>query len=263
MRRTYLDGRYGQVHTIVAGDPGDGRPPLLCLHATAYSATSLRPLVEALAADGRRVLALDTPGYGGSDGPSAPITVEDYADALLDTIDGLGTGAVDIFGYHTGITIAVEAALRRADAVRRIAMVGIPLFPEPDREVWKQRLVVRHELTGALDQFEERWGYLVEKRAAGLTLERGFANFVDELRAWPNGWWAHDALFRHSLADRLPALTIPVLVINPRSALAEMSRQSAGLMPAAQIVERPDMEGAIFETHAPEIAALVGDFLAG
>lgn len=68
LKRGYIDGLYGQVHLLEADAPGSDRTPLLCLHATAYSAESLRPLLDALAGD-RRILALDTPGYGGSDAP--------------------------------------------------------------------------------------------------------------------------------------------------------------------------------------------------
>lgn len=261
VRKGYIDGVHGQVHLLDTERAGSTKPPLLCLHATAYSAESLRPLVSAFGPD-RHVMALDTPGYGGSDGPDAPIAIEDYADALADSIARLSPeGPVDIFAYHTGATIAFDAAARYPHAIGRIVAIGVPLFSADEREEWHRRLVVRHALDEGLDQFDERWSYLVAGRPQGLSLADGFANFVDELRAWPRGWWAHQALFAHDLAARLPQVTAPVLIINPPSALAPMSRAAAALLPQACLIERPDLTGALFVRHAQDVAAMTARFL--
>ena len=71
MRRAYADSRFGQLHYRALG-PTAGRavqPTLICLHATAYSGQTFEPLMPWLAHE-RRVIALDTPGYGQSDGPA-------------------------------------------------------------------------------------------------------------------------------------------------------------------------------------------------
>ena len=140
-------------------------------------------------------------------------------------------------------------------------MIGVPLFAGPDRPDWRRKLLVEHRLGDTLDQFAERWDYLVRDRPAGLSLEDGFANFVDELRAWPNGWWAHHALFEHDLAARLPLLDVPVLVINPASALTEESRAAAALLPRAIVADLPEVSGAIFAQHSGLIARLTREFL--
>ncbi len=263
LRRAYIEGPYGQVHLIEAAAPDSALPPLVCLHATAYSARSLVPLVEEFGGD-RRVLALDTPGYGGSDAPAAPIEIEGYADSLIDTLQSLSPDRpVDLFGHHTGIAIAVEAAFRRPGLIRRMAMIGVPFFDAEERPSWERRLLVHHSLEAGLDQFAERWNYLVAHRPQGMSLERAFTNFVDELRAWPHGWWAHAALFRYDMAARLPTLDIPVLVINPDSPLAAPSRAAVALLRAATLMETPEMTGATFERHAPRIVSLIRDFLDG
>ncbi len=261
MKRRYVDGRWGQVH-LVEANPAARGSALVCLHATAYSSHSLLPFVEAVARSGRRVLALDTPGYGGSDPPPGQVMIEDYADGLAEVIAELGlVDRADLLGYHTGVAIAVEAALRHPRSAGRLVMIGVPLFAGATRADWRRRLVVEHDLGEDLAQFQERWQFLVAGRPEGMTLQRGFANFVDELRAWPNGWRAHHALFDHDLAGRLRALEQPVLVINPTSALAAMSREAAGLIPNVSLIERPDCSGAVFERHAGVLANLVEGFL--
>lgn len=250
IRRSYRESRFGQVHQreneAVAGEP------LVCLHATAYSSTSFAALLGAL--DGKRhAIAVDTPGYGESDPPPTPISIADYADAIADVLPP----RFDIFGYHTGVSIAVEIALRHPHRVGRLWFMGIPYFQVLDFAAWRAKLAAKHSLGPDLAQFDERWDFLVANRPAGVTLERGFANFVDELKAWPNGWWAHDALFDHDLAARLPLLAQPVKILNPVAHLAEPSREAAALIPNATLVELPDLEGAVLDRYPDRIAEII------
>ncbi|MEO7937839.1 MAG: alpha/beta hydrolase [Burkholderiaceae bacterium] len=82
------------------------------LHASPCSAKVMRPLMQVF---GRRLtcLAFDTPGFGLSDKlPQPNPSVEDFADALADTLDALGIAQVASYGRHTGASIAVEFAAR-------------------------------------------------------------------------------------------------------------------------------------------------------
>ncbi len=244
-RKAYVDSPHGQIHlrrnTVVAGSR-----PLVCLHATAYSSQTFQPLLDAY--DGiRSVIAIDAPGYGGSDAPSGPIDLAGYAEAIGTAIEACCDGPVDLLGYHTGAYIAAQLALSDRDLVAGLVLIGVPYFQALGFEEWRDRLSARHVLGDGLDQFAERWNFLVANRAAGLTLARGFENFVDELRAWPNGWWAHEAMFAWDADAMLPQVAQPVLIINPAGHLAVASRAAAGLLPDVRIYEMPDLEGAIFE----------------
>ncbi|UVO50712.1 alpha/beta hydrolase [Sphingomonas sp. SUN019] len=250
IRRRYVDGRYGQVHlrenTPVAG------VPLICLHATAYASRSFGALLAAL--DGtRHVIAIDTPGYGESDAPPMPIGIAAYAAAIAEVLPE----RFDLFGYHTGVSIAAEIAIAEPERVGRLTMMGVPYFQAIDFAGWRARLAARHELRETLAQFEERWDFLVMGRPEGLPLHRGFENFVDELKAWPNGWWAHAALFDHDLTARLPLIPVPVTVLNPPGHLADPSRVAAALIPDATVVELPELSGAVLDRHADVLARLV------
>ncbi len=251
IRRRYADGRYGQVHirenTAVAG------VPLVCLHATAYSSRSFGALLEAL--DGvRHVIAVDTPGYGESDAPPGIVSIAEYAAAIAEVLPD----RFDLFGYHTGVSIAAEIAIAEPERVERLILMGLPYFQALDFAAWRTRLAARHTLGENLDQFDERWAFFVTNRPEGLSLRRGFENFVDELKAWPNGWWAHDALFDHDLPARLALVAQPVSVLNPPGHLAGPSRLAAGLMQDATVVELPDLAGAVLDAHAGVIAGYCG-----
>lgn len=253
IRRRYIDGRWGQVHLRESGWTARG-VPLICLHATAYSSRSFETLMAAFG-NARHVIAIDTPGYGESDRPDEQPDIAAYADAIADGI----AGPVDLFGYHTGCAIAAEMAVRHPERVGRLAMLGIPYFQALDFEDWRARLATPHRLEAGLAQFAERWDFLVTQRPDDL--DQGFANFVDELKAWPHGSWAHEALFAWDAKARLALVKQPVLVLNPPGHLAEPSRVAAGLMRSATVLEMPEVSGAVLETAATTIAGEIGRFL--
>ena len=253
--RRYIAGRFGQVHLRESGaDAGD--IPLICLHATAYSSRSFEALMRA--SEGRHILAIDLPGYGESDPPSHPLDIVGYAAAVGEAIvAAVGTQPVSLFGYHTGVVIAAEIALQKVVAVEDLTFLGVPFFEVLDFELWKSKLAGGHQLGDQLDQFAERWSFLVANRPAGLSLRRGFENFVDELKAWPDGAQAHRALFAYDLRARFPLLRCPVTILNPQGHLAEPSRAAARLIPDATVIELPELQGAVLDTAAATIAALI------
>jgi len=252
VRRRFADCRYGQL-LIREVNPGNGIP-LLCLHATAYSSRSFLPLMKAYG-DRRHVLAIDAPGYGESDGPQHPVSIAEYAAAIAES---LPYNVFDIFGYHTGVVLGVELAIRKPTAVKSVTFMGVPYFAPLGFQAWKARLAKAHHLSDDLEQFQERWQWLVTDRPKGMSLERAFDNFVDELRAWPQGYWAHRALFEYDCEARFPRLQQPVKVLNPASHLADASRLAAQLFPRAECIELPAMSGGALEVNAAELAELIG-----
>ena len=250
--KRYVDSCFGQIHLRESG-AGSDTTPLICLHATAYSSRSFEPLMRAYGA-ARHIITIDLPGYGESDAPTEKPDMAGYADAIADAI---GEGPVDLFGYHTGVYVAAELALRHPAKVRQMTWMGVPYFQALDFEAWRARLATPHILQETLGQFDERWEYLVANRPAGVSLTRGFGNFVDELKAWPNGSWAHEAMFAWGSDARLPMIQCPVTVLNPEGHLAAASRAAATLVAGARIIELPHLSGAVLETNADEIAALI------
>jgi pimeloyl-ACP methyl ester carboxylesterase len=260
--RGYTQCRFGQVHYYWEDRGATAAPPLFCLHATAYSGRTFLPVMAELAPK-RKVVALDTPGYGGSDSPPEGASVAEYSAALREALVALaGPGRqVDLFGYHTGCTFAIELAAAWPGLVRRLVLIGIPFFEGPAHAEWRRRLVHGSTLAESLEQFRERWDYLVTARAPGVNLERAFANFVDELRAYPRESWAHRAIFESDLAPSLARVAAPALVINTDSPLSPASRAAAARMTRARVVEFPDIAGAPLETAVPRIGAEIQRFL--
>ena len=258
--KRYVRVASGQIHlretaTVAAN------PPLYCLHATAYSGRTFEPIMRAIAGK-RRVVAPDTPGYGGSDRPPERWDMGRYASTLGEAIDAAGDSHVDLFGYHTGAFVATELAVQRPELVRRIVLVGVPFFLGDARAERLAALGKVMHLSDQLDQFEERWSFFVTNRAPGVSLDLGFAHFVDELIAYPHGWWAHDAAFRYEAETRLPLVRHPSLILNPANHLAAASREAARSMPNCRLVELPRLANAVLDVAGMDLAELIDAFLA-
>ena len=186
-----------------------------------------------------------------------------YADALAETIEAGGETRVGLLGYHTGALVALQIAADRPDLVRRLVLIGIPYFPgSEEREAWRARLAEVMRLTERLDQFDERWNYLVTGRAPGASLEQGFAHFVDELRAWPYGFWAHEAAFTFEPEACVARVCQPTLVLNPATPLAEPSRRAAARLARAEMVELYHMQHGMLDVAAAELARHIHPFTA-
>jgi len=267
LTRRYVGAPGRQVHLIEGGrrgDPVPSRPPLACLHAAPCSGASFTPFLNAMA-QRRHVLALDTPGYGGSDRPEQRLDIAGYAEILGETLDaalqGGGDEPLDLFGHSTGALIAVELARRRPERVRRLVLMSVPYFVGAEQAVWRHRLARPHALTDDLNQLEARWRRLVIDREWGVSLERGFEAFVDELRAYPHDWWAHDAAFGFDVETAFADVQQPVLVLNPANTLAQASRRAAWALPDGHLVDLPLLHNAPFDVGAEELAERIDEFL--
>ncbi|WP_044562155.1 alpha/beta fold hydrolase [Azospirillum sp. B4] len=255
--RGYTAGRYGQVHYRVARPSGPvvGRP-LVLFHQNPSSSFEYEPLIAEMATD-RVVLALDTPGYGMSDRPPAPLTIAGYASALMEVLPDLGITAAegcDLYGFHTGALLSIEAALARPDLVRRLAVTGMPMRT-PDEAA--ALLDVAHTAPPldeagevALDLAKRLWDYVVVSRAAGVPLRRAADNWVDKLRVMDRGQWAYVAVWSYEYHPRLPLVTQSVLVLQPNEDIRDCSLAAAALLPNHTIVEMPEWERDIFDLPA-------------
>ena len=111
VRRAFVDGRYGQIHTRVVVPEQAHKPPVVCLHMSPKSGRSFADVLPWLAKD-RVALAPDYPGHGESDPPPAEphVSIADFAASTWTVIDALGSEPVHLVGYHTGAMVAVEAS---------------------------------------------------------------------------------------------------------------------------------------------------------
>ena len=111
-------------------------PTVLMLHDADGSHLTFAPQVETLASAGYRAVAWDMPGYGHS-APIEPYTFKGLAESCLALIDALQCGPVTLVGHGMGAMVALEAAVRKPAAVRRMVLcAGGPALDSQAIEDW-------------------------------------------------------------------------------------------------------------------------------
>ena len=109
-------------------DRGSGpKTPVLLVHGFTGSAEAWSDdLIRALTASGRRVVAVDLPGHGGSDTPPEPerYGMERVVDDLTRILEHLDIRKADWIGYSMGGRVALGAAVLAPEGIRRLVLEG-------------------------------------------------------------------------------------------------------------------------------------------
>lgn len=137
----------------------DTRPAVVLLHAIATSAALWDSQIESLA-ERFRVIALDLPGHGGSAVPPSTRSIEDYAGAVLATLDAMGVGRFGVVGLSLGSSIAQAVAVMASERVTSAVLAGGTAYPLPPvQEMWRDRAAGarRDGMGGQVDDILARW----------------------------------------------------------------------------------------------------------
>jgi len=124
------------VHT--AGDSG----PVVLFWPAVFSDSSIyRAQVEALRGRYRLVL-IDGPGFGRSDAPTRPFTMEACADAAAEVLQQLDVQRVAWVGTSWGGIVGVHFAVRHPQKVRGLALMNTPFDMPAEGPGFSDRMVV-------------------------------------------------------------------------------------------------------------------------
>ena len=214
-----------RVHYLRAGSG----PALALLHACPVSAKVMRPLMPVFG-EKFTCLAFDMPGFGLSDKlPQPKPSVEDFADALAETLTALGIDQVATYGRHTGASIAVVFAERHPKRCSMALADGYAVFAkkytDEELERYLERFVPAWDgthLVHAWFRYRDQhvfWPWN-NQSAAGRSdadvpdldfLHRGV---VEMLEAGDDYRIGYAAPFRHRALDVIPNLKVPVVFGN-------------------------------------------------
>lgn len=112
--------------------------PLVLIHGLGMSSRSFEPLLPVLAR-GYHVLAPDLPGCGETPHHEAVEGIPELVDAVVDWMDAVGLGRVDMVGHSLGGQILLRLAARHPERVRRAVLVACP--PDPSAPYAWQKAV--------------------------------------------------------------------------------------------------------------------------
>ena len=265
-RRGFHPGPYGPLHYRLASGPvgpgvdGVRTPrPIVLLHMSPNSSRVFDALISSLAAS-RPVLAVDTPGFGESEAPSEPIGIEQFAQAMLQLIESLGFEEADVLGYHTGAMTAIELALLAPARIRHVIQISSPVYTAEEQQAARRQYRAR-ELKADGAHLVEAWRNLQKYYTPDVPRAVLGRNFTASLRGGPMSHWGHQAAFAYPLADKLPQVEQPVLIINPEDDLVDETRRAPHLLKRGRLHELPGRAHGFMDQMTAEFTQLLEDFL--
>lgn len=240
--------------------------PLVLIHGVGMNATIWQPQIAALAAR-FDVIAMDMPGHGGSLLPPAGATLDDYSDAVIGLLDGLGILQAALVGHSMGALVATHTALCHPSRVLRlVAMNAVFRRPPELRRAVQARAAELEErgFAASIAPTLARWfGDPVPPALEGVSALAG-----DALRAVDvEGYRRTYLLFATSdeaLAPTLPTLSVPALFItgeHDANSSPAMSQEMARLAPGARAEVVPGVRHMMALTHPDHITARLMAFL--
>lgn len=258
IRRTYVNGPFGQMHLRLAGG-GRAHRPLICFHLSPLSGVVYETWLGEMGKD-RLAVAADTPGYGMSDHPPTPPTIADYAEAMAEAIDSLDLNEIDLMGYHTGSKIAVELARRQKRRVKHVVLVSAPVYTAEDL---KQQEVDNAAPDAELDgsHIMTQWNGFVRFRGPGQTAEMVMKSFPDAIRGGARRRWGHGAAFAYSYPDTIGDVAAPILVLNPNDDLKTFTPRILPHLKNGRVLDLPAWGHGFLDLHTSEAAQLIRPFL--
>ncbi len=238
LRRLYTDCRFGQLHarsSFPSSGGFDEERALVCLHDAGCSSTLFRGVLAEFGRD-RSVYAPDLPGSGESEVQAPPRSIEDYAAAIADFVDGLRVREFDLMAMRVGSQIAVEVALALPARVRHLVLVGVPCLSADERRGRAVQTALQLPREDG-SQLVEDWKRLRANLGPTVSLDVLAAEFSERLRNRTGGAQLADAGLAHAIAERLMLVKQPALVLHAQDDLAEATLRGAALIPGARCME--------------------------
>jgi pimeloyl-ACP methyl ester carboxylesterase len=256
IRRIYST-RFGQLHLR----SHDGRGvPLVLLHMSPRSGAMWEAFQEKIE---RPTHAPDRLGYGFSDAPPWALSLEQYAQATVDGLKAAGMqGQIDLLGVHTGSIEAIEIAHLLGSQVRRVVVVGMPLFTEEEQ----QRQLEKYSEQPLRPATEGghvlgAWRGGLAFRQAPHDLADAHSRFIEHVLA-ANPGAAFRAACGYAIDKKLKSLKTPLTVFAPHDDIIEQTvRVKPLLKPSATYVDLPDLGLDLFHAATDRMAALLNRHL--
>lgn len=242
MKRFFCDTKMGQVHGLTMG-AGAGAP-LLLLHQTPRSVDEFAEVIPLLARE-RRVVALDTPGYGCSDRVPGRPTVSDYAGAVVEALDALEIGQVIVVGHHTGAVIAVEMAAAFPQRVERVVLSG-PVYTDASGRAELARFFKQWEIAADGSHLVDKWRKMHDWLPRPDLVQRFV---VDLFRAGTASEQGHDAVAEYRMEERLPRVECPGLLLYCSRDPFATPERAGPLRTAFRPVVEAVVEGGVFAAN--------------
>ncbi len=229
-------------------DVGEGEPVIL-LHGYNHHAEAWVRNIAPLAATGRRVIALDLPGFGRSGIPKMRYSLTGYAEFLVKFMDALTIDSAHLVGSSMGGAIALRTGVDHPDRVRTVTGAGAAGFFTSVPRAWSiaanplAKLLIR-PLLGQKRLLE--WSHSRAYYDSSLSSTQQ-TDLMAQAYAQP-GYKDHILGMAESMLlasedellwDTLPTIKAPVLIVwgrQDRTISVQHAYRAAQRIPTAEIV---------------------------
>lgn len=113
------------------GDPA--ARTFVLVHGLGVSSLYYRNLADELAPHGR-VIAVDLPGFGGTDKPESALRISQFATVLEETLEELGLADAVLIGHSMGCQVVTETLARKSSTASSAVLIG-PIVNSAERRL--------------------------------------------------------------------------------------------------------------------------------
>ncbi len=243
---------------------GTGEPLVYVTGATVFR--NFAPIRDDVKVFSRcfRVYSYDRRGRGDSGSGTGDAPEHEIAD-LEAVIDATG-GSAYLYGHSSGAMLALEAALRVSQKVRRVVLYDAPYLSNDEERLWFSRL--GDGVKKLLD--EGSYAKAIRSFLKGI----GMPAFFTWLLPFLPGWKSMVALaptlaYDIALAgappplDRVPDLAVPALFLSGQKTRASIGRVSRALAEASPLAEYREVAGQDHLISAKVLLPILRDFCLG
>lgn len=117
----------GHIHWRACGSG----PVVMVSHINQQSSALMLELLQALGQH-FRAIAIDYPSHGHSDHIDWQPRIEDYARAVIETMDALGTDRAFALGEAVGAAVSIALGSRWPQRIDKVVLVNTPYFTDAD-----------------------------------------------------------------------------------------------------------------------------------
>ena len=115
----------GHIHWRACGSG----PVVMVSHINQQSSAVMVELLQALGTD-FRAIAIDYPSHGHSDHIDWQPTIEDYAHAVVDTMNDLGVTAAFALGEAVGAAVSIALGAGWPQRIKKVVAINTPYFTD-------------------------------------------------------------------------------------------------------------------------------------
>ena len=196
-------------------DKGSGTP-LVLLHGLGNNHKSWEFVLEHLDYTKWRVIVVDLLGFGDAPKPEVSYSPSDHSDAVLHTLQKLSVTKAVVVGHSMGCIVAIDLAYHHPEYVKKIVLLGAPIYSKRPKTSWQQQLLRTEGLYFSLLNIVKKNPDAVQ--ASGI-IANELVPFIRGMEITPEIWPAYkkslnNTIMQFATYKHASKLHVPTLFVN-------------------------------------------------